>query len=82
MKKYGRITLTEKEMKQLKFIKETRNTKKFFEIIGIDERIADEDACKIEHVASSQTIEALTKLIEFMQNPELLERFKMYREKE
>ena len=37
----------------------------FFEVLGVDKKIAERDACEIEHHVSKETIE---KLIEFIEN--------------
>ncbi len=80
--KYGGVTLTEKGKRIVKNLEERHETlKNFFILIGIDEKIADDDACKIEHIASNETMEILTKFVEFMQKhekPKWLERFKIY----
>jgi len=34
----------------------------FFELLGVDDETASEDACKIEHVISDTTFEAIKKL--------------------
>ena len=36
---------------------------KFFELIGVDDEIATRDACRIEHVLSDETFEALKRHI-------------------
>ena len=54
----------------------------FLKIIGVDERIAEEDACKIEHNINTITMDRLTKFVEFVQNaphdPKWLEHFEYY----
>lgn len=35
----------------------------FFEIIGVSKNIADEDACRIEHIISAETFDAIKKHI-------------------
>lgn len=37
--------------------------KKFLISIGVDERTAEKDCCKIEHVISNETLRALNKLV-------------------
>lgn len=37
--------------------------KKFLISIGVDEKIAEIDCCKIEHVISNETLKALAKLV-------------------
>jgi len=55
----------------------------FFIILGINEEVADEDACEIEHVVKQETMDRLTKFVEFVKShrdPMWLERFKEYYE--
>ena len=40
-----------------------KTIKKFLISIGVNEKTAEIDCCKIEHVISNETLEALTKLI-------------------
>lgn len=60
----GQITLTEDGSK---IAKDTYSRHKlltnFFENIGVDKTIAEEDACKIEHDLSEETFKALEKYI-------------------
>jgi len=50
-----------------KITKKHRILKSFLtQILSVDERIAEEDACRIEHVINPQTFKNLTKFIEFM----------------
>jgi len=37
------------------------------EVLGVDEKIAEEDACKIEHIISSVSTEKLTEFMEFVE---------------
>ncbi len=54
----------------------------FLRIIGIDDRIAEEDACGIEHHLHKETINRLTKFVEFVEkaprHPRWLEHFEEY----
>lgn len=64
--KYSGVTLTEKGEKIAIKTKRKHDTlKKFLTIIGVDEKIADEDACKIEHNVNPKTMEKLRKFVEF-----------------
>lgn len=66
---YGDIELTEKgriKASQVYFRHKTLTTF-LSEILGVDQRIAEQDACLIEHDISSETME---KLAIFMQNHE------------
>ena len=56
--KYADIKLTAKGKKAAKFICSKHQTIKqlFIEVLHIDEKIADKDACLIEHVISDESI--------------------------
>jgi DtxR family Mn-dependent transcriptional regulator len=51
-------------------------------ILGVEGRIAEEDACKIEHDVNPKTMRRLVKFVEFVQKspqePRWLERFGEY----
>ncbi|MFW6120266.1 MAG: metal-dependent transcriptional regulator [Petrotogales bacterium] len=67
-KKYSGVTLTKKGKKIAISTKKRHDTlKKFLMILGIDKKIANMDACKIEHVVNSVTMEKLTRFVEFVQ---------------
>ncbi|UCD14329.1 MAG: metal-dependent transcriptional regulator [Thermoplasmatales archaeon] len=83
--KYGGATLTQKGEKIAIATKKKHDTlKKFLKILGVDEKIADMDACKIEHVVDPMTMEKLTKFVEFVQRfkggPRWLDHFKYFYE--
>ena len=60
MDKYGYITLTEKGLKTAEKIYERHTViSKMLMAMGIDEKTAIEDACRIEHIISDKTFEAL-----------------------
>ena len=64
--KYSGVTLTEKGRKIAMNTKKKHDTlKNFLIILGVDEKIADEDACKIEHNVNKKTMEKLRKFVEF-----------------
>jgi DtxR family Mn-dependent transcriptional regulator len=56
----------------------------FFCLIGIDEEIADADACEFEHIANPETVEKLTQFVEWVKtaprSPRWLDHFKEYQE--
>ncbi len=83
--KYHGVTFTKKGEKiAIELTKTHKVLKSFFIILGIRERIADEDACKIEHVVNNETMERLTKFVDFIRKDEnslFLERFRVYCEK-
>lgn len=65
--KYGSIKLTEsgtKLAKEIYFRHETL-TRFFIKTLGIESKIAEDEACKIEHIISHQT---LNKLVDYMKN--------------
>ncbi|RLF49258.1 MAG: hypothetical protein DRN20_02640, partial [Thermoplasmata archaeon] len=82
--KYGGVTLTKKgEKVAVKLSKKHEVLREFLIILGVDEEVADEDACEIEHVVRQETMDRLTKFVEFIKSrkdPRWLERFKEYYE--
>lgn len=62
----GNIVLTESGFIEAKSIKEKHEILKevFIKYLKLDESIAEDDACKIEHVISEETFEALKTLLE------------------
>ena len=64
--KYTGVTLTEKGRKIAMNTKKKHETlKNFLILLGVDEKIADEDACKIEHNINQKTMGKLRKFVEF-----------------
>ena len=58
--KSGNITLTESGLAIAKKIYERHTLlSEFLELLGVDEKTATEDACKIEHVISDTSFQAL-----------------------
>jgi len=84
--KYGYVALTEAGFKEAKRVYERHKTiyKFLHEILGIEEEIAEKDAHKMEHDLNKQTIELLTKFIEFVEKnpvgdkPRWLEHFRYF----
>lgn len=65
VEKDGSLILTESGRKTAENIYEKHTTlTTFLKNLGIDEKIASEDACKIEHVISDVSFEAIKKLAE------------------
>ncbi|MFQ8705504.1 MAG: metal-dependent transcriptional regulator [Thomasclavelia sp.] len=64
--KYADIKLTDKGRKTAEFICSKHQTIKqlFIEVLNIDEKIADTDACLIEHVISDESIKAMQVFME------------------
>ncbi|MBN2065744.1 MAG: metal-dependent transcriptional regulator [Candidatus Thermoplasmatota archaeon] len=81
--KYSGITLTAEGKKIAQKTKKKHETlKKFLHILGVDEKIAEMDACRIEHIVNSQTMDRLTKFVEFVNKnkdtPRWLDHFNYY----
>lgn len=56
----GHISLTEEGLKTASKTYERHEVlTQFFKLLGVDEKTASEDACKIEHVISDETFKAL-----------------------
>ena len=69
MKEDGMITLTEKGLEIAENMYERhRLLTQFFVRLGVDEKIAREDACKIEHDLSADTFEAIKRHADIMSN--------------
>jgi len=65
-KKYLGVTLTSKGKKIALNIKNKHETlRDFLILLGVNEKIADEDACKIEHNVNKETMDKLRKFVEF-----------------
>jgi len=83
---YGYIELTEKGRRRGKKIYRTHKmlTKFFNEILDVSIPQAEEDACKIEHDISSETLERLVAFIDFAESyphkegPDWLKSFKYF----
>ncbi|MFO8109650.1 MAG: metal-dependent transcriptional regulator [Thermoplasmata archaeon] len=80
--KYSGVTLTEKgERKATELLEKHKVLRDFFIYLGVNEKIADEDACNIEHVVNKETMDRLTKFVDFIESheePLWLERFEKY----
>lgn len=63
--RYSYITLTEKGLEIAQDVYQRHQIlKKFFNVIlGVKESVAEEDACKIEHYLSKETVSCLLKYI-------------------
>ncbi|UCE39415.1 MAG: metal-dependent transcriptional regulator [Thermoplasmata archaeon] len=80
---YRGVTLTkdgEKIAKEL--IKTHKTLAEFLEIIGVNKKNAEKDACQIEHHVSAQTVKQLNRFVEFVReapvDPIWLGHFKHY----
>ncbi len=65
--RYGGIVLTTKGKKLAQGIKKCHTLLvEFLKIIGVDEQNAQQDACKLEHDVSPETITCLLEFVEFV----------------
>lgn len=80
--KYSGVTLTsEGEKIAFNLCEKHAVLRDFFTILGLDEEVADEDACKIEHIVKPETLELLNNFVDFIQEyeePPWLEDFREY----
>ncbi|MGM0365583.1 MAG: metal-dependent transcriptional regulator [Actinomycetota bacterium] len=69
-KRYGKVTLTKKGQNIAKKIYTRHKVIVEFltDILGVDQKQAEIDSCKIEHSVSDMTMEKLVKFTEFIQN--------------
>ena len=61
---YGTITLTPAGQTLAQSVRRRHNLLKYFllHIIEVDEKTAEEDACKLEHIVSAQTLRRIEEL--------------------
>jgi DtxR family transcriptional regulator, Mn-dependent transcriptional regulator len=81
--KYRGVTLTKKGLDiAMKTKKKHETLREFLCILGVPESIANEDACRIEHVINPETMKRLTKFVSFVQDfeekPRWLNHFRHY----
>ena len=83
--RYGYVTLTAKGSKVAGDVFRRHETVRQFlsEILSLDPYIAEEDACKMEHTLSPDTVHRLSKFVEFVAmcpcgEPEWLKGFNYY----
>ena len=64
--KYRNISLTAKGRRIGKGLDEKHEViKRFFaNVLGVDEKVADKDACEIEHVISNESLDRLVRYLE------------------
>ncbi|WP_440953249.1 metal-dependent transcriptional regulator [Methanococcoides sp. FTZ1] len=74
--KYGGVTLTSEGKKLARSTKEKYSVlHDFLILLGVDEVTADDDACKMEHAVTPETLEKLTKFSEFVNCKEEMPKF-------
>jgi len=65
--KYGGVTLTPEGEEIGRATRDRHEVlRQFLEILGVDREIADEDACRIEHATNPETMDRLTRFVEFV----------------
>ena len=84
-KRYRSVSLTSKGTKIAKKLEATHDTLKWFlEMIGVSEDVADDEACELEHIVQSETLEKLTQFVEWVRgapgNPRWLDHFREFQE--
>jgi len=64
--RYGDINLTEKGLKvAIDVFNKHDILKEFLIILGIESKIAEEDACSMEHILNPSTVQKMNKFVEF-----------------
>jgi DtxR family Mn-dependent transcriptional regulator len=68
--RYGPVMLTEPGLRYAKTVRNRHSTIRRFLIftLGVSESTAEADACKIEHVLSQETMDALVEFVEGRRN--------------
>jgi len=63
--KYGAVTLTEKGLQEAANVKKRYNSLKsfFIRVLGVDTLTASDDACRIEHIISPESINKIDELL-------------------
>ncbi len=79
---YRNALLTQKGKNLEAFLSRSQKSlEALFRLLGVDEAVAQEDACAIEHIIHASTLSALSRFVEFIKTSEgasLLECFKNY----
>lgn len=67
-RRYYGANLTKKGKKLAELLNQRHNTlAKFLKMIGVDPKTAEDDACKIEHVVTTKTMEKLTTFLKYLE---------------
>ncbi|HCW92329.1 MAG TPA: metal-dependent transcriptional regulator [Flexistipes sinusarabici] len=71
--KYSEVTLTDKGMKYAREVYKRHETiKEFFEhVLQVDSELAEENACKIEHVIDKKVFDKLSCFLEFIMQSDI-----------
>jgi len=79
--RYGNLSITKDgEIAAESVIKRHQLLHKFLcDILGLDDKEASENACRIEHVISEKFLDKLQKFVDFQElNPDIISKFKEY----
>ncbi len=69
--KWSGVTLTEEGQAMADELRRKHDTlREFLIILGVPEDAADEDACTMEHSVSAETLDRLTRFVDFVHMPE------------
>ena len=69
--KWSGVTLTEEGQAMADGLREKHETlMEFMTILGVPEDVADSDACAMEHNVSAETLDRLTRFVDFVNLPE------------
>ncbi len=67
--KYGKITLTAKGIQIAKSVEDAYLViGNFLKLLGLDEEIAHEDACSMEHAINPVTVERIRQFLEYIED--------------
>ncbi len=68
--KYGSVTLTDKGIREASDVRRRYYLLKAFltQVLGVDAQTASEDACRIEHIISSESIARMDAQLRHVQN--------------
>lgn len=83
-RRYRGAALTKEGEKIAKSVKNSHEAiREFFEILQVSKKLADADACKVEHNLSAKTTTQLKKFVNFLKNcskdePDWIEYFRTY----
>jgi len=80
--KYSGVTLKKKGEELAAAVQSRHDVlKEFLILLGVEESIADEDACKIEHDLNQESLERLSSFVEFLKDPTEGQCIKKFRKK-
>jgi len=67
--RYGKVELTEEGLSVAKRVMKRHTLlKRFLVALGLEEEVAEEDACAMEHILHDETVSVFKKMAEFLMN--------------